>query len=638
MKKLSFILVLFLGCYVLKAQTYRDAQKLTETFSTDDNLVKTVDMDLTSGLAQIGYLRPTAGTLSNTPSNINTATRMHFTHLSSFAPGATATNKLIMPKAENPNYLDNDKKYYPTEIRKISDGYIVCGYMEGTCNPGATKSAFMMKIDNNGSPLLYKSYTVSTNPNDYIVLNSVAPARDGLPDYGFVACGYKWDNTNQRKKAIVVVADDNLNVIATREVNEPAIFVSELSANVFPNSYYTKIVSHPTNNEFYLLGASGVVSVATPSAPDGIAYYRGDVLFSRCSTDVTLTPAPIFFTSQNFFSVTTDVVELGVSLIPGNTISSPADYIFLVDHIVDQFNGSQFVSRNSTIAFLSVSQVHLANNPSVTNPTTWFGGGLYGRIDYQNTNHERGVDIILDNTNTMYILCSYDGVRKPIESQLSVSGSQILTGQGDDYIGGLPGELVPRDLEPDASGHKILTHYENTPHTEKINPLNYLTGPFQPNCVGAPHNVATFSYGINRGNGRSHQTPSIYTCEVLMEDYEIPVTVTDPCGGNRPGQGGSFQEDGLDNGGQPGEAIAYPNPATNRIKLNFGETLPENATLEVVGVNGQVLITVENIKAAADGSVLEIDISSLADGIYFCKITGGDELQPQIRFQKISSR
>jgi hypothetical protein len=643
MKKLSLILILSGAFFVTKAQTFQDAQKRTETFNSDDALVRTVDMDLTNGLAQIGYLRPEVNSLVNTPSNSNSATRIHFTHLNDFNSPTTVINKLIMPSTENPYYMDNNKKYYPKEIHKINAGYVVCGYYEdvATCNPSAAKSAFIMTMDNFGVPINYKSYTITSNTTDYIMLNSIAPVNDGAVVHGFVACGYKWDNTNQRTKAIILVVDEGLNLLNTKEINEAAIYVSELNANVYPSSYYNKIDRY-TDDELFLIGSVGVVSVTEGSLPDGKAYLRGDVLFARCSTNVTTRPStPLIVTAVNLFSNYTDVAELGVALVPMDHNQTGSTYALLIDRVEDQFSGSQFVSRNSSILLHAIGSVHTVNH------SLWAYGGMAGRIDYQNTSYERGKDIILDDSNYLYILCSYDGFKKPIESRIYISGGNASTPRGNDYMGALGGDLLPYDYDNDGTnGRKILAPYEVSPRTEKINILGYTTDPSNAQCKGFEHYVANYSYSMNKGTSKTYQTPSITACSVQMTAYNIPINVQDPCppplrkqDPNTNQQQNSIPDNDIapntNNKNQTGVKV-YPNPAATAVTFEFTEAIASTSKLEVIAASGQVVITLDNAGTKTNGNAVAIDISTLADGVYFCKVTGTNGKQLQTRFTKTS--
>jgi hypothetical protein len=80
----------------------------------------------------------------------------------------------------------------------------------------------------------------------------------------------------------------------------------------------------------------------------------------------------------------------------------------------------------------------------------------------------------------------------------------------------------------------------------------------------------------------------------------------------------------------------YPNPAANAITFEFTEALAPTSKLEVITVSGQVVITIDNAGTKANGNSVAIDISTLADGVYFCKVTGADGKPLQTRFAKTS--
>lgn len=60
----------------------------------------------------------------------------------------------------------------------------------------------------------------------------------------------------------------------------------------------------------------------------------------------------------------------------------------------------------------------------------------------------------------------------------------------------------------------------------------------------------------------------------------------------------------------------YPNPATRSVTLSGAA---EGATVEVISLNGRVML-----KAAVRGSETKLDISALASGSYFVRLTSGD--------------
>ncbi len=619
MKKLSFVVLSLIACAALQAQSFRVAEKRVEQFSTDDNLINMVDMDLSNGLAQIGYIRPATGTIVNSPTNSNTATRMNFTYLSDYTPTSTI-NKVILPLSENPYYLDNDKKYYPKEIRKTANGYIVCGHFEYYNSRGA----FLMELSNTGVPVLYKEYT-NTVSGDYTVLNSVAPITGG-----YVACGYKWDNTNSRKKAIIMTANSSLTIVNAREVNEGTMFVPQLGVNKYPNSYYNKIEAD-LNGELFLIGACGVVTTTTTATPDGVAYYTGDVLFARCST--VFSPAFFQVTAVNLFSNYTDVAELGVALKKDSgAVFQNNDYILLIDRVNDQFNGSQFVSRNSNVLIEGMTYVH------TNNYNNWLSPQIESRFDYQYTDLERGVDLTIEKDSDLFMLCSYDGIARPIESYVYPSFTgRATTDQGDDYTPAAGGiYLIPRDLETDANGRKILAHASTSPYVEKINPLYYDSLPGMPHCQGNYHPVYTYDYSINKGTFKTYQNPSFNTYTVAMKDYEIPLTVLNPCmqPKTQPNEEGNVQNE-QGNKNQLADVKVYPNPAGNNVILEFTDVLAPTSTLEVIGINGQVVAT--KPATEANGNLINVDISNLADGVYFCRVTAKNGTQLQTRFQKVTT-
>ena len=65
----------------------------------------------------------------------------------------------------------------------------------------------------------------------------------------------------------------------------------------------------------------------------------------------------------------------------------------------------------------------------------------------------------------------------------------------------------------------------------------------------------------------------------------------------------------------------FPNPATDKLRVRFSLPISSDATLLVSDVQGRILGQ-QNVQQNAD--LLEIDINSLSDGIYFMTVKSGD--------------
>jgi hypothetical protein len=75
---------------------------------------------------------------------------------------------------------------------------------------------------------------------------------------------------------------------------------------------------------------------------------------------------------------------------------------------------------------------------------------------------------------------------------------------------------------------------------------------------------------------------------------------------------------------------AFPNPATSTLNLAFSTTTTDGI-IEVCDVTGNVIITKQ--QTISNGETMQIDVSNLASGLYFVKVTTGKQTQV-MRFVK----
>jgi hypothetical protein len=80
-----------------------------------------------------------------------------------------------------------------------------------------------------------------------------------------------------------------------------------------------------------------------------------------------------------------------------------------------------------------------------------------------------------------------------------------------------------------------------------------------------------------------------------------------------------------------GSVRAYPNPAVQTLNLTFNSGNNLDATIDVVDLAGEVVISKNTI--ISNGEVMPIDIASLADGVYFVKVNSANQTQV-VRFVK----
>ena len=74
-----------------------------------------------------------------------------------------------------------------------------------------------------------------------------------------------------------------------------------------------------------------------------------------------------------------------------------------------------------------------------------------------------------------------------------------------------------------------------------------------------------------------------------------------------------------------------PNPTTGLVNVQFGQVLTEDVTLEVYGLNGQLLNSIQTLNGAVNAT---LNLSDYVDGVYLVKLkTGNDVLVRRIAVQ-----
>lgn len=85
-----------------------------------------------------------------------------------------------------------------------------------------------------------------------------------------------------------------------------------------------------------------------------------------------------------------------------------------------------------------------------------------------------------------------------------------------------------------------------------------------------------------------------------------------------------------ENASKAGIAI-YPNPASSELTLDFSLNKSSNALVRIYDVTGKTLLQVPSVGASAGANRMQLDVSSLANGLYMC-VLETDEYKETIRF------
>ncbi|MCB9232352.1 MAG: T9SS type A sorting domain-containing protein [Bacteroidia bacterium] len=218
------------------------------------------------------------------------------------------------------------------------------------------------------------------------------------------------------------------------------------------------------------------------------------------------------------------------------------------------------------------------------------------------------------------------------------NGSNILSGQGTDMIslelGSTAGSVI-LEVSNECGYANIDTAYlpiENIPSAPgTISGDNSLcindTAVYSVTFVnGLTYNwSAPTGATVNAGQG-TNQATIIFG----SNDGNVSVTATNMCG-TSPASDLAVTLDscltGLLEGLADLPAVLYPNPSNGRVKVKF--TVPTgDLNMTVLTVNGQTLLT-KGMGSARQGTELELDLTSLGQGIYLLKIA--DQTQGMVR-------
>lgn len=71
------------------------------------------------------------------------------------------------------------------------------------------------------------------------------------------------------------------------------------------------------------------------------------------------------------------------------------------------------------------------------------------------------------------------------------------------------------------------------------------------------------------------------------------------------------------------DIIAYPNPVSSILKIDFSDAFISDGTLNVISVEGRLMQT----HVVNDSGIVSIDMSHLPRGIYICRISSEEETE-----------
>ena len=117
------------------------------------------------------------------------------------------------------------------------------------------------------------------------------------------------------------------------------------------------------------------------------------------------------------------------------------------------------------------------------------------------------------------------------------------------------------------------------------------------------------------------QSPAVGST-LTVGSNTVTITATDDCGNTSSCEVDVVLEDNVNIDSQELNTLAvYPNPAHSTLNIDFGKTM-ENASLKLYDSNGKLVLALNETNKSA----VQMDISSLAKGIYQLMITSNTEV------------
>jgi hypothetical protein len=74
------------------------------------------------------------------------------------------------------------------------------------------------------------------------------------------------------------------------------------------------------------------------------------------------------------------------------------------------------------------------------------------------------------------------------------------------------------------------------------------------------------------------------------------------------------------------ELNMYPNPASDKVQVNFTNNSDNSAVLSLINMNGQIVNTIQTHQKSNDQDTFVIDTTPLAAGVYYCKAQVDDKI------------
>jgi len=74
------------------------------------------------------------------------------------------------------------------------------------------------------------------------------------------------------------------------------------------------------------------------------------------------------------------------------------------------------------------------------------------------------------------------------------------------------------------------------------------------------------------------------------------------------------------------ELNLYPNPANDKVQVNFTNSSENNAVLSIVNINGQVITAAQTHQKNNNQDMFVVDTAPLTAGVYYCKVQVNDKI------------
>ncbi len=580
MKKLFFTL-----CIIGFVQVHAQVKFGIITHSKSNGVEQAVDIEKVSSSGIVGSTQgtillsnysPTTGSIG-VITNPNNQSRISLDYYN-------FTNGLVLKKTICNTGLDaaslsSSIKFSPKQIKRVSNGYAICGYYRNDSVALGKDFGFLLKVDNNCNVVFFKRYQISGNSNLYF--NSLAPIANGN---GYLLVGARTFPGYATKVADILQVDANGAVIKNTYVTIDSTKHSE----------FVKIIERDSSN-FIMVG------------------FYGQSEFSGCITKDNLQASDILFSTYNIVNKTllnrvyknsnTFNIEKGIDLVRDNITTNT--------YVVSNYYYKPNCPTAANDYSILLSSINTAN---LTNPATW-AVNWTKKIRPQPSTLIFAKEIIFQGApiNQLFVYSNFNTITSSLVNSTTAG---VINPTVETYTGNL--------FNSQADINSCCVDINNTGNIEMFGSVK---GAFALNLFERA--------GVTSGPAPCFQVPKIdsvinytFLANTILSDSILVtgvnenyfsvnhvVTLDSSCNGF-PSNKMSTNKSAVEINSN---FTIYPNPVTSQLILEFASDINKTLAIEVFDMLGNKVITKE-LHVITGNNKLELDMHVLHKGIYYVRI------------------